>query len=193
MEVILSMKKILIPVLMLTISLSLIACNSKNTNTVTKNTTKTKTEEVKKTTFGDLSVMPNFKVKNTSGNEITQEILKSKKITMINIWGTFCPPCVEEMPTLQQLYSEYESKGFNLIGVISDGEINEQEALKILKESNISFINLIPDEKFENDFVSKTDVVPASIFVNSKGEILETIVGSQSKEDYKKIIEKYIQ
>lgn len=142
------MKKILIPILILAIGFSFTACNSKNNSTSGKNNTDTKTEEIKKASFGNLNTIPNFKVKDINNSEITEDIFKEKKVTMINIWGTFCPPCIEEMPTLQKLYSEYATKGFNLIGVVSDGEINKEEALTILKGSNVTFVNLIPVEIF---------------------------------------------
>ncbi|WP_333860517.1 TlpA family protein disulfide reductase [Clostridium sp.] len=187
------MKKIIITIIILAIGFSFTACNSKNNGTSGKNSTETKTAEVKKAALGDLNTIPSFKVKDINNNDVTEKILKDKKVTMINIWGTFCSPCVEEMPLLQKLYDEYTAKGFNLIGVVSDGEMNKEDALDILKKLNVTFVNLIPDEKFQNDFVSKTDVVPTSVFVNSNGEILETVTGSRTKEEYKNIIEKYLQ
>lgn len=186
------MKKVIISTLLVVMSLSLTACGSKE-NKAAKVSSTAQAEQSQKGTFAGLKVMPQFKVKDINDKEVTNDIFKDKKVTMINIWGTFCSPCVEEMPSLQELYKEYQSQGFNLVGVVADGDTNEVQALQILKKTKADFVNLIPDEKFKNDFVSKTKAVPVSVFVNSKGEILETVVGSKSKEEYKKIIERNLQ
>ncbi|MCT4618415.1 MAG: hypothetical protein N4A62_03390 [Marinisporobacter sp.] len=83
-----------------------------------------------------------------------------------------------------------QESGVNVLGIVADGMGNDLGALQILKKSNVTFTNIIPNEKFMNDFVNKTNVVPVSLLVNSKGEILgELIVGSRTKEEFQKIIE----
>lgn len=180
------MKKLIISCLLVIMTLSLTACGSKNNNTSTA-----KSQEIQETkgSFGDLKTMPEFKVNDINDKMVTNDIFKDKKLTMINIWGTFCKPCIDEMPTLQELYKEYEKKGVNVIGVVADGDTNEIKAFEILKKTKVEFTNLIPNEKFQKDFVSKTNAVPVTVFLNSKGEILETIVGAREKEVYKKLIE----
>ncbi len=186
------MKKIIISVLLVTMSLSLAACGVKDKKASNGAQTQ-KSDEIQKGAFGDLKTVPQFKVKDINDKEVNNDIFKDKKLTMINIWGTFCGPCIEEMPILQELYKEYGAKGVNIVGVVSDGDANEVQALQILKKKNADFVNLIPDEKFKNEFVQKATAVPTSVLVNSKGEILETVVGSKSKEGYKKIIDNNLQ
>lgn len=94
------------------------------------------------------------------------------------------------MPALQAVYTEMKEKKINILGIVADGMSNDVGALKILKELNVTFTNIIPDENFIDDFVNKTDVVPVSLFVNSEGKIVgELIVGSRTKEEFKQIIE----
>lgn len=182
------MKKLVISCLLVIMTLSLTACGSKNNST--SNSTKQEAQlNDAKGSFGDLKTMPEFKVNDVNDKVVTNDIFKDKKLTMINIWGTFCKPCIDEMPELQELYKEYEKKGVNIIGIVADGDTNEVKAFEILKKSKVDFTNLIPNEKFQKDFVSKTNAVPVTIFLNSKGEILETVVGAREKEAYKKLIE----
>ena len=54
------------------------------------------------------------------GNEISSELYSNNKITMVNIWGTFCGPCIREMPDLAKLNQEYKSKGVEIIGIPID-------------------------------------------------------------------------
>ena len=68
------------------------------------------TKEEKKEKF------PEFKTTDSNGNEVTEKIFADKDITMVNVWGTFCGPCINEMPELQKIY-ESLPKNANLIGI----------------------------------------------------------------------------
>lgn len=142
-------------------------------------------------TLSALQQMPPFELKDLNGNEVSNEILATKQITMINIWGTFCGPCIDEMPDLQVLYQEMKGSGVNIIGVVSDGMGNEDQARQIAQEQGATYSNLIPDQAFMDEFVSRTDVVPVSILLNSQGKrVGEVIAGSRSKEEYREIIKR---
>ncbi|GAA0079261.1 TlpA disulfide reductase family protein [Clostridium sp. CTA-5] len=183
------MKKIITLCLIGIMSLSLVGCGSTNKST---SNTGNETAQETKGTFSDLISMPKFEVKDIDDNVVTNDIFTNKNLTMINIWGTFCSPCIEEMPILQELSTEYEGKGVNVIGVVADGEENEVGALKMLKKLKVNYTNLIPNEAFKKDFVSKTNAVPVTVFVNNKGEILETVVGDRNKEQFKQLIENHL-
>lgn len=171
------MKRIVTFLLVISMALSLMACglsfNKDSANSEAK--------------FGDLEKVPHFKLVDLNGKEYTDDIFKDKKLTLINIWGTFCGPCIKEMPDLQTVYKEYVSKDVNIIGIISDGK--KDEAKEILKKANVQFVNLLPDEEFEEEFVSKTTGVPTTLFVNSTGEIIDVVVGAKDKEEYKNLID----
>ena len=62
---------------------------------------------------------PEFKTTDSNGNEVTEKIFADKDITMVNVWGTFCGPCINEMPELQKIY-ESLPKNANLIGIAAD-------------------------------------------------------------------------
>ena len=47
---------------------------------------------------------PSFETTDTKGNKVTEKIFADKEITMVNVWGTFCGPCINEMPELQKIY-----------------------------------------------------------------------------------------
>src|SRR5690554_3153574 len=54
------------------------------------------------------------------GNEVDQTIFKNSKLTLINVWATFCPPCLMEMPDLAELSREYNTKDVQIIGIVND-------------------------------------------------------------------------
>ncbi|WXR62471.1 TlpA disulfide reductase family protein [Peptostreptococcaceae bacterium AGR-M142] len=139
-----------------------------------------------------------FDTIDLNSNKVTQDIFKDKKLTMINIWGTFCGPCINEMPDLQELYIDIKDEEMNLIGIVSDikskdDSENIELAKKILDQKKAKFMSIIPDENLKNNLLSSVSGVPTTIFVDSKGNIVgEAIVGSRSKDEYRKEIDKVL-
>ena len=71
---------------------SAVDINSKASSTMKEEKTASAGKEEKKEKF------PEFKTTDTNGNEVTEKIFADKDITMVNVWGTFCGPCINEMP-----------------------------------------------------------------------------------------------
>ncbi|MCT4592658.1 MAG: TlpA family protein disulfide reductase [Anaeromicrobium sp.] len=180
------MKKILGLVLTIVLVLSLGACGKKEvkTNETPKVEKKEKVEE-------RLAKFPEFKLNDLNGNEVSNEDFKNYDITMINIWGTFCPPCIEELPELEKLSEAYKDKNFRLMGIIVDRD--EYGAKELLKEKGATYTNFVPNRNIEG-LLANFDAVPTTIFVNKNGEVLRKIVvGSRSFEDYDEIVKELLE
>lgn len=139
-------------------------------------------------------VVPNFTTKTLTGATVTNEIFASKKITMINIWGTFCPPCINEMPELGEMARNLPADA-QIIGLICNADENSgnqiQEAQRIIQESNADFVNLLLSAELAR-FIENVEAVPTTIFVNSKGEVVgEAIIGADVS-GYKDELEKLL-
>lgn len=128
-----------------------------------------------------------FKSKTIQGKNIDSSIFKDNKLTMINIWGTSCMPCIDEMPELQKLSKEVKSKGVNVIGVVADtpDEDNEALAKSILDKKGVKFDNVIPDKDLHEWILKNVKGTPTTIFVDKDGKIVSTaLVGTASKAEY---------
>ena len=68
-------------------------------------------ENLTRVSYGSFS---KFTAIDLNGNKVTEDIFKGKKLTMINIWATFCSPCIGEMPYLETLNKEYADKDFSI-------------------------------------------------------------------------------
>jgi thiol-disulfide isomerase/thioredoxin len=111
---------------------------------------------------------------------------------MINLWGTFCQPCIKEMPDLQRLQSKYEGSGVKVLGVVVDKD--PEAAGRIVSAKSVDYQNVIPDSSLEKSICRAFDYVPATIFVDSKGQVLgELVSGSNSLEGYSKVIDKLLE
>ena len=139
-----------------------------------------------------------FQTKDIYGEDKNQDIFKDYSLTLVNVWGTFCGPCLKEMPYLGELQKEYEPKGVNIVGIVIDVQdenlqvIDKQIDLakEIVKSTGADYTHMIISEDLIDSVLNQFDAIPASFFVDSDGNIVsEFYVGSRSKEDWINIIE----
>lgn len=83
----------------------------------------------------------NFTTQDFNGNEVSNDIFAENKVTMINIWGSFCQPCIEEMPALQTISEDMKAQGVAIVGVLgdamdSDGNLDE-DVVDLGKRANL--------------------------------------------------------
>ena len=82
-------------------------------------------------------IFSSFVTTDMNGIVVTQKVFEEHKVTMIILWGTFCSPCISEMPDLAELNKEYADQGFQVIGIPVD--IVDQNLIKIddkVKDAN---------------------------------------------------------
>lgn len=136
-----------------------------------------------------------FEATTIEGEEMTSDIFADSKLTMINIWATYCNPCLIEMPDLGEIATEYDKTDFQMIGIISDVTTEADDAditaAKDLIEDTkaTTYPHLLLNQSLYYNLVGATDSVPTTFFVNQKGELLGYLVGSQSKDTWVAIIE----
>lgn len=137
-------------------------------------------------------VLSNFSTTDLDGNTIDQSILADYDLTMVNVWATFCGPCIEEMPALGELAAEYADKGVQIIGLVSDaldsdGAISDSQvgtAKEIVAQTDACYPHLLPSEDLYG-VLSQIYAVPTTFFVDSEGaQVGEAIVTALSKEDW---------
>ncbi|MBZ2174643.1 TlpA family protein disulfide reductase [Schnuerera sp. xch1] len=136
-----------------------------------------------------------FNTTDLKGNEISSDIFKENKITMINVWSTSCKPCINEMPEIQELSEELKDKDVNIIGIVGDtidADFKEDKqnialANKIIDAQHISYTNLINNEMLAKDI--PVIAYPTTLIVDNAGNSIgEIIIGVKTKEEYKQII-----
>lgn len=146
----------------------------------------------------NLSNVGSFHTQDIQGQEYTEEIFQDKELTLVNIFTTWCSPCINEIPDLEKLYQEMTDQGVGVVGIVldtvdEDGNTYEEavEKAKILEEKlGVSYPLLMPDSTYMNGRLYGISAVPETFFVDKDGNIVgETYSGSRSLEDWKKIIE----
>lgn len=136
---------------------------------------------------------PEFAATTLDGDAIDSSIFADADVTMVNIWGTFCGPCISEMPDLAELNGELP-EGCALVGLLTDvydGQ-NADLALQIVEETGVTYKNIIPDETLYQFLAENITGVPTTLYVDSEGNILGGVVGARSKDEYKAILEELV-
>lgn len=137
------------------------------------------------------------------GNALPEDLLAKDGITMVNVWATFCNPCLAEMPHLEELNNEFAKAGknFKVVGVVADvvnekGETNQgllDLAKEIMTKTGVTYPNILPGEKLRSDTLSNVTAFPTSFFLNDKGEVLKTVMGATTKEDWVKTVNELLE
>ena len=79
-----------------------------------------------------------FEGQDMEGNPVSSDMFSESKLTMINVWATYCSPCLNEMPALGELSQEYDSEDFQIIGIVSDVPEGADEETVSLVETLIA-------------------------------------------------------
>lgn len=132
---------------------------------------------------------PAFTLANVEGGVTSLSDFAGQPI-VINFWGTFCPPCVKEMPEFERQYVKWQDKGLTILAIN-------------LSEDTLTVNNFV--NRFELTYPILRDVArkterdyalrqyPTTFFVKSDGTLMEAVVGGMTEEDIDKRIERLLQ
>ena len=140
------------------------------------------------------AAFPSFDAEDIFGAKVSSKVFEENKLTVVNLFTTWCAPCVSELPELAKLDNELSDIGF--IGIVLDineGDGVSESALRAAKDlcndSGAEYPYLIPDESLVA-FCRNIYNVPTTYFVDSDGKIVgDPIAGSNTASEWKEIIE----
>ena len=150
----------------------------------------------------DEPTLKNFKTTDLDGNEVTQEIFSNADLTMINIWATYCNPCLGEMPDLGVLAEEYADQGVQIIGILMDvydqnwNVVQSQVDLakEIIQETGADYLHLMPSTDLIYAKLRYVQAVPETIFVDKEGNLVgEPHLGARTKNKWSEEIQKRLE
>lgn len=134
--------------------------------------------------------VPPYTAQSMDGDRASLADLQGRPV-LLNVWATWCHPCREEMPALEQLHREYSPRGLRVVGVSIDQASAEQEIREFLQTSGASFdIWLDPNSDVTNQF--STVGVPNTFLIGPDGRLLWKKVGPvhATDQELRALIEK---
>lgn len=119
-----------------------------------------------------------FKAKSISGELIDLKNLKGNYI-LLDFWGTWCQPCVAEIPTLKEIFQKYSGKNFKLIGIAND---TEEKLKTFVKQHEIGWPQILQQKSKEIINLYGVDSYPTTFLIDPTGKIIaKKIRGNQLK------------
>ena len=110
---------------------------------------------------------PDFALKSSTGENLRLSEYRGD-VVMINFWATWCGPCRQEMPLLDELYSRYNRVGFNLLGVNIDDD--SRRAMQMVEELGVNFPVLF-DARKEVSKLYEVEAMPVTVIVDRQGTV----------------------
>lgn len=142
-------------------------------------------------------LLSSFSTTDLEGNTVDQSVLEGYDLTMVNVWATYCSPCLQEMPDLGELAAEYKEEGVQIIGLVSDvlnsdGTVSDSQvetAQEIVAETGADYLHLMPSADLMG-LLSQIYGVPTTFFVDSEGnQVGYAYVTALSREQFVEIID----
>ena len=117
---------------------------------------------------------PIFTLPGLDGKMVSLADYKGK-VVLLNIWATWCPPCVDEMPSMEKLHQELMGESFEILAVSIDVS-GAKAVLPFMKKHKLSFPALT-DSKGDIKNLYQTTGVPESFIIDKDGIIVEKVIG----------------
>jgi len=121
-----------------------------------------------------------------SGKVINGEDLRGK-VVLVDFWATWCKPCIEEFPAFNELVKQYQSRGFEIIGISLD-EGGEADVRPFMAKHQMDYYVALGNPEVNKLFAAEGSPLPLTILIDRKGKIRNRHVGFTRKEVFEKEI-----
>ncbi len=117
---------------------------------------------------------PDFTFPGINGKMVSLSDYRGK-VVPVNIWATWCPPCVDEMPSMEKLYQKLKGENFEILAV-SINSLGLKAVAPFMKKHKLTFPALIdPERPIRISY--KTTGVPESFIIDKDGILVKKIIG----------------
>lgn len=98
------------------------------------------------------------------------------QVVLLNIWGTFCAPCIYEMPSLQRLHQAYGDSGLKIVAVSIDDAVSEDSVRAFARNLGVTF-EILHDPTHEIERALQVTGYPETFVVGTEGTIRRKVIG----------------
>ena len=136
--------------------------------------------------YGDLSGrVIQIAGEDLDGNPVSlEELFSQHAVSLVNVWATWCGPCISELPELQAIYARNLENDCGVIGLLIDRDIEEARAL--IEENGITYPVLLVPKEFT--MVFPYSVIPTTFYADRSGTFLETKFSGAFPEMYEDVL-----
>jgi len=129
---------------------------------------------------------PDFTLKSRDGKNVRLSDLRGQ-VVLLNFWASWCGPCRQEMPILDEIHNKYKSLGFSVLGVNLDAK--SKKAINYLKDTPVTF-PVLYDPKGDVSGQYGVQAMPSTVIIDKDGNVRYLHEGYKSgyEDDYRKQI-----
>ena len=117
---------------------------------------------------------PDFTLPGLDGRSVSLSDYRGK-VVVVNVWATWCPPCVDEMPSLEKLYQEFKNESFEILAISIDSD-GITAVPPFMKKHGLTFPVLL-DSQATIRSSYRTTGVPETFIINKKGILVKKVIG----------------
>jgi thiol-disulfide isomerase/thioredoxin len=124
----------------------------------------------------DENFAPEFTLTDIDGNEVSLASTAGK-VRLIDFWATWCPPCRDEIPMLNELSEAYRDQGFEILAISDE---NQKVISKFAEEYEVKYTNLVGTERVSEQYIVLG--LPAAYLIDGEGRIVESFLGPKPRK-----------
>jgi thiol-disulfide isomerase/thioredoxin len=134
---------------------------------------------------------PAFNLVDLDGKKVSLSDFHGHPL-LVNFWGTYCAPCKLEMPWIEEFSHKYAADGFKVVGITYDAEVGTPLISKDVHKLGVTYPILLSDPKAEKDYLSDSEVLPMSFYVDKSGKVIEVTAGLGSKDQLEAMVKETV-
>jgi thiol-disulfide isomerase/thioredoxin len=134
---------------------------------------------------------PAFTLDDLNGKKVSLSDFKGRPL-VVNFWATYCAPCKIEMPWLEEFGKKYAGDGFAVLGVTYDVEVGKDTIEKNVQRLGVTYPILMSDAQVEKTYLSDSEVLPMSFYVDKAGKVVDVTAGLGSKDELEGVVKETI-
>ncbi|WP_312650441.1 TlpA family protein disulfide reductase [Aminipila sp.] len=195
--------KLILTVIIVSLLLLLLgSCGEEDAKNMTSQEKATDSEEVEEMVMpedlGTTKDLNSFATIDIYGNQVDNEVFSDYEYTIIDVWGTYCTPCINAMPDMKKVYDEYKDKGVNVMGIVIDVQNADRspqmegikKARTIVEKQGADFTHILIPKNLLYSFMMDIQFIPTQFIVDSEGNIISNYYeGGKSYEQWCKILD----
>ena len=124
---------------------------------------------------GERMQMPAFRLTSLTDNTMVDTAELQGKVILVTFFATWCPPCIQEIPTLNDLQQSLQEKGFTVLGLSVDEGATDL-LLKLIEKYEVIYPVVLADQDLARAFGGVSGI-PVTFLINRKGEIVKKYLG----------------
>jgi thiol-disulfide isomerase/thioredoxin len=159
-----------------------------------KSVAKQWSEQIEKLMAAQRSFPFDFELKDLDGKVVKRSDFHGK-VLLVDIWGTWCPPCRRAIPHLVELYHQYQAQGLEMVGINYEEAEREEEARQIVRkfveEHKIPYPCVIGTEEVQQQIPAFRGY-PTVLLLDRSGKVRLVLVGYHSKEYLELAVQKLL-